>query len=66
MTRIYVVQKFQILSWFLEEMEERRKRGWKNSYLPLILKKFGNGDLASLYGNLHRDEYALQQQSLLQ
>ena len=38
----------------LEEMEERGKRGWKKPYLPLILKKFGKGDLASLHPNLHR------------
>ena len=38
----------------LEEMEERGERGWKKPYLPLILKKFGKGDLASLYPNLHR------------
>ena len=35
----------------LEEIEERRKRGWKKPYLRLILKKFGKGDLASLYPN---------------
>ena len=38
----------------IEEMEERRKKGWKNPYLPLILKIFGKSDLASLYPNLHR------------
>lgn len=38
----------------MSEMEERKKQGWKNPYLPLILKKFGEGDLANLYPNLHR------------
>ena len=35
-------------------MEERKKKGWKNSYLPLILKMFGQSALASLYPNLHK------------
>ena len=38
----------------MKELEERRKQGWKNPYLPLLLKKFGEGDLACLYPNLHR------------
>ena len=45
---------FKSYRGLLEEMEEREKRGWKKPYLPLILKKVGKGDLASLYPNLHR------------
>lgn len=38
----------------MEEMETRKKQGWKNPYLPLILKKFGESDHAGLYPNLYR------------
>ena len=36
----------------LQEIEERKAKKLKNPYLPLILKKFLQGDLASLYPNL--------------
>ncbi|XP_063590423.1 zinc finger MYM-type protein 1-like [Penaeus indicus] len=38
----------------LQEIEERKAKMFKNPYLPLILKKFSEGDLATLYPNLFR------------
>ncbi|CAM1298254.1 Uncharacterised protein r2_g787 [Pycnogonum litorale] len=38
----------------LREMDERKKKGWRNPYLILILKKFGQSDLGNLYPNLYR------------
>ena len=38
----------------LREMDERKKKGWKTPFLPLILKKFKDSDLENLYPSLHK------------
>ena len=35
-------------------MDERKKKGWKNPFLPLMLKQFKDSDLENLYPSLHR------------
>ena len=53
--REYILLKgSRYLRDLVKEMEERKKKRWKNSYLHLILKMFGQSDLVSLYPNLHK------------
>eukprot|EP00112_Aurelia_sp_Birch-Aquarium-sp1_P005450 Seg1619.5 transcript_id=Seg1619.5/GoldUCD/mRNA.D3Y31 product="hypothetical protein" protein_id=Seg1619.5/GoldUCD/D3Y31 len=48
-----LLRESQYFQRLLLEMEERRKKGWKNPCLPLILKMFRQSDLENLYPNLH-------------
>ena len=47
------MRESQYFQRLLLEMEERRKKGWKNPSLPLILKMFQQSDLENLYPHLH-------------
>ena len=48
-----LLRESRFFTKLLLEMDERKKKGWKNPCLPLILKMFQQSDLESLYPNLH-------------
>ena len=43
----------QVFASLLTDMEERKRRGLKNPFLPLMLKKFEESDIRNLYPNLY-------------